>query len=280
MTTSTEPRVDAHSLLGMLRRHHLPDSRPPSGLFATEIGAPDGAHRADALWMPLTETGGGLEGFEVKISRADVANELADPLKADAWARYCSKWWLVVASPDLIAGLTIPDQWGVMSPPSGRRTRTMTVLRPAPALRPHDGGPAFRRLLAWYFHRTHGALLTAEATNQRLSDANERLQQQLRETPTAGLTSPQHQRIADIVRRVEESNNAEHIYGRDDDLIVQAIVDAARVRDATEVSLAHLDRTLNAMKQAVEPVRDVGGALAKVLAGAPPSSRRRGGGFV
>jgi hypothetical protein len=146
--------IRADGLVSMLRRHYLPDGRPPGGIFAAEIESPDGQRRADALWCPWSIAGGsGLVGHEVKVSRSDVLAELADPMKAEPWARYCSRWWLVVARPELVDGLAVPEAWGIMSPPAGRRTRTMTVLREAPKLKPADTGPGWRRVSSWEHYR-------------------------------------------------------------------------------------------------------------------------------
>lgn len=272
--------MTAEALIGQLRRHYLPEGRPPAGLFATEIQAPNSTRRADALWMPLTETGGGLIGFEVKVSRVDVINELADPTKADAWARYCSRWWLVVPDPALIEGLDIPDAWGVMSPPSGRRTRSMTVCRVAPPLQPHDGGPAFRRLLAWYFTRTHSPLALARERQARDERTIVELRERVAELgQAAGLHGPSQQRITKILQRVEQSNADDWIYSADqtatDDDIVQAVVDASRVREATEQQLRHLDSVRTHLEAAVAPARDMGDLVNKLRTGAAPSTRVR-----
>lgn len=85
---STQPLIRAGDLVAMLRRHYLPEGRPPGGIFAGEIESPDGRRRADALWAPWSIAGGaGIVGHEVKVSRSDVLTELADPMKAEPWAR-------------------------------------------------------------------------------------------------------------------------------------------------------------------------------------------------
>lgn len=149
-----EAAVGSSHLVDMLRRHYLPDGRPPGGIFAAEIESPDGRRRGDVIWAPWSIAGDrGLVGHEIKVSRSDILTELADPMKAEPWARYCSRWWLVVADPGLVAGLDVPDSWGIMSPPAGRRRRTMTVVRPAPMLEPADTGPGWRRVASWAHFR-------------------------------------------------------------------------------------------------------------------------------
>lgn len=129
----------------------------PGGLFITEIEAPTQyrigprggkyplpARRADAIWVPHNK--GQIHGYEVKVSRADLRHELEDPDKCVAWKQYCNTWTLVVPGPGLIEGFDIPDDWGVVGPPSGRRVRAMTAYRPSVALEPIDQTPALFRL--------------------------------------------------------------------------------------------------------------------------------------
>src|SRR5690348_2999491 len=79
-----ESGLTAKHMVEMLRRHYLPEGRPPAGVFAPEIGSPDGKRRADLIWMPTTIAGGtGLHGHEIKVSRSDLLTELDDPTKAD-----------------------------------------------------------------------------------------------------------------------------------------------------------------------------------------------------
>lgn len=149
-TAMSQPTMQwtAADLLTLLRRHYQPENRPAAGLFAPEIESPDGSRRADLIWAPTTSTGGfGLVGHELKISRSDLLVELADPAKCDPWARFCECWWLVVADPAMIDDAAIPHAWGVLAPPSGRRTRSMTIIKPAPKLHPVEPARAFRKLM-------------------------------------------------------------------------------------------------------------------------------------
>lgn len=149
MTAKTN--LKAKDMVELLRGHYLPEGRPPAGIFASEIGSPDGRRFADAIWQSTTRSGGLLfVGHEIKVSRADVAVELADPTKAEPWMQYCDQWWLTVSDPSLIDGMKIPDAWGVMSPPSGRRKISMTIIKEAPLLKPVSKEPGLVRLLTWY----------------------------------------------------------------------------------------------------------------------------------
>lgn len=146
MTTAAE-------MIEMLRAHYIAPSKPAAGYFCPEIQAPEGNRRADLIWLPLTSyQRGEIIGHEVKVSRADVIQELSDPTKADAWAQYCTQWWLVVSDPALVEGLEVPARWGILAPPSGRRTRTMTVLRDAQRLTPVHQATALATIMARMFN--------------------------------------------------------------------------------------------------------------------------------
>lgn len=190
----------ASDMIAMLRRHYLPEGKQPAGIFAPEIAAPASTRRADLIWQGVsTAAQGELIGHEVKVSRPDVLAELADPMKADAWMRYCDEWWLVVADPALVDGLEIPGLWGVMAPPSGRRTRSMTILRKAPRLKPVDRAPAYETIAKWlhwrHYNLSNEHRVQAEAA-ERLRRANEELQ---RRVPYEGMNK---QRMNEVVETI------------------------------------------------------------------------------
>lgn len=123
----------AKDLIAALRRHHEPPpSKPIGGVLLTEVQKPGGGRRADALWVPVNTAGRGrLVGYETKVTRADIVQELRDPMKADAWEQHCAQWWLVLPSASLLDGLDVPERWGVLVPPAAANRRTMTVVRRA-----------------------------------------------------------------------------------------------------------------------------------------------------
>lgn len=65
-----------------------------------------------------------VHGFEVKVTRSDWLRELADPTKADEWARYCHHWWLV-APREVVKPGELPGGWGHLAP-AGQRLRMVT----------------------------------------------------------------------------------------------------------------------------------------------------------
>lgn len=160
----------SQTMTELLRQHYNPDGRALSHLFMPEIGAPNGRRRADLLVAPTSIAGAKantLIGHEIKVSRSDVMAELADPTKADPWLRYCNRWYLVISDPALVDGLEVPELWGIMAPPSGRRTRSMTILRPAPKLTPDgDLAPAVSRMSAYMVNRPCRRLAAAHWRNR------------------------------------------------------------------------------------------------------------------
>jgi hypothetical protein len=73
-------------------------------------------------------------GHEVKVSRSDWLHELADPEKAEAWKRYCDRWYLVVSDRTIVRPGELPAGWGLLAP-AGDSLRTFVragVLERAP----------------------------------------------------------------------------------------------------------------------------------------------------
>lgn len=249
--------MKAPELLDMLRAHYCPPNRQPSGLFAAEVQSPDGRRRADAMWMPLVSSAGEeLVGHEIKVSRADVLVELQEPSKCDPWLRYCHRWWLVVASGDLLIGLwdDIPAAWGVLAPPSGRRRRTMTVLRPAPDLRPENPAPAIQRLLAWSYYRQREQVAAAE----RRAEPSDRTADLLREQISTlhgradVQVSPQGRRALELLHAIERLSaaNGQRVWADhlDLDLIARTVLDQIAVARGTETAARALDSVLRQLE--------------------------------
>lgn len=72
-------------------------------------------------------------GHEIKVSRSDWLAELRQPAKAEAWKRYCRRWWLVVSDESIVRH-DLPDRWGLMVlTPSGLSVRVPPrPLKPEP----------------------------------------------------------------------------------------------------------------------------------------------------
>lgn len=244
----TKGKMTAGALTAVLRRHYLPESKPPGGLFATEIQAPGASlRRADALWMPLVSSRGEeLIGHELKVSRADVVVELQDHTKCEPWFQFCGRWWLVVADPSLVEGLEVPEAWGIMAPPSGRRTRSMTILRAAPALKPRNPAPAIQRLLAWSYFRDRDRIRQLEIAAERHERHADRLQDQLDEIRSGGEIArmPQARLVLRLVTELQRTGA--QIW--DDEAavrIAQVISDAETVERGTQLAAQRLQHLIS-----------------------------------
>lgn len=70
---------------------------------------------ADAIAMSLWPSRGlGIQGFEIKVSRADWLKELSDPAKADEMQQFCNYWWLVVHDAKIVNLSELPHTWGLI----------------------------------------------------------------------------------------------------------------------------------------------------------------------
>lgn len=77
-------------------------------------------------------SGNHLDGFEVKVSRADWLNEVKDPSKCQASKKFCHRWWLVIADAAMVKDGELPEDWGMMAVVNG----ALKVIKQAPILQP------------------------------------------------------------------------------------------------------------------------------------------------
>lgn len=105
--------MKSHDIIAALRRSYC---QPEWAIF-TEVADGTGANsrrRADAIAMNMWPSRGlELRAFEVKVSRSDLAGELRDPAKAEAFAQYCNTFYLVTPK-GLSKGMDIPHNWGLI----------------------------------------------------------------------------------------------------------------------------------------------------------------------
>ncbi|ULD38912.1 hypothetical protein [Rhodococcus qingshengii] len=249
--------MNATELLAVLSRHYNAPNRPKGWLLAPEIASPLGNRRADLIAAPLTHTGkDDIVGHELKVSRADVLAELADLTKHDEWAQYCHRWWLVVADPALVDGLDIPEHWGVMAPPSGRRTRSMTVLRPAPRLSPRNPSAAWMKLARWQSFRADAAVRDATAATTGQAREIERLTRTVEELKEAGADialSPLRRGATELLEKIAERRSSEQLWGFGNlDAIVDAVLDVEGTRRAAREQRQLITRMQRMLAPAIE----------------------------
>lgn len=103
-----------------------------------EVGNSTGqscSRHADAIVVGLYPSRGfEIEGFEFKSSRSDWLQELKNPQKAEAVAKYCHRWWLVISDTDIMKEGELPAGWGLLVP-KGVGDK-LSVLKRAPVLNP------------------------------------------------------------------------------------------------------------------------------------------------
>lgn len=88
---------------------------------------------ADIMILGAWHSSGNLlEGFEVKVSRADWMNEVKNPTKCLPSKQYCHKWWLVIADASMVKEGELPDDWGMMAVENG----ALKIIKKAPMLEP------------------------------------------------------------------------------------------------------------------------------------------------
>lgn len=263
--------LTARDMTEILRRAYLPENRPASGVFAPEIGAPDGRRRADVIWAPLTMAGGGgLVGHEIKVSRSDVVAELEDHTKAESWSQYCDRWWLTVADPALVEGLDVPEAWGIMSPPSGRRKRAMTVIRPAPMLHPMEPAIAVRRVLSWYHHHVGVQVTSHKLILESRDKEIKRSREEIEELRLWGGRSlpPHAKQINEIQRKAKALLGERRVWMADVDTddTALALADLAQARALTADLLREATRMVDQARSLSEPFKRQIPAL-EILAG-------------
>jgi hypothetical protein len=256
----------AADMITMLRRHYVPDETRPAGVFAPEIQAPDSERRADLIWMPTTVAGGAangrteLHGHEVKVTRQDVQVELADPTKAEPWARYCTRWWLVVMHPSLIEGLEIPVTWGVLAPPTGRRTRSLTVVREAPKLRPAPQAPAFARLARWQLYKSRDVEWGLRRELETARRSLDLVRSELDRTQVGSTPLPRnYEEVTKVLRLLD----AQYVWNVDPADVALAVRDMTEMRQAVQELRRSARSLLTQMRDLVEPVRGPLASLAE-----------------
>lgn len=132
------PKITEYDMTTWLGEHRY-SQRAGNGrryVYAAQVRSHagfDAARTADAVAMDLWPSKGlVLHGHEIKISRSDWLHELRQPEKWLPVGRYCTRWWLVVPTADIVRPGELPDTWGLMVVgPTGAQ-----VVKQAPRLTP------------------------------------------------------------------------------------------------------------------------------------------------
>lgn len=146
---------------------------PPEWALFFEIQAGTGwtgmGGRADAVAMNLYPSQGlTINGFEMKISRADWLKEMKDHAKAETIFGFCDHWWLVVGDRAIVKEGELPEPWGLIAP----RGDGLMVVKKAPRLK---ALPTTREFIAVLARRANQA--ATEAIADRLALATREIEQ-------------------------------------------------------------------------------------------------------
>jgi len=136
------------ALLTQLKAHYRkPGSTQDGEILVTEVTAPASNRSCDLLRVGMWPSRGlAIDVHELKVSRADWLRELDDPGKADAWWRFCSRFW-VVAMPGVVNRSELPAGWGLMLPPNRANGRRFRVVVPAESREPEVSLPLLVEIL-------------------------------------------------------------------------------------------------------------------------------------
>ncbi len=159
------------------------------------------ARFADAIVMGTWPSRGlSISGFEVKAFRSDWIKELREPAKAEAIARYCDYWWLVVSDEKIASKEEVPENWGYMA----LRGEKLFTLREPVKL---DPKPLDRIFLAALLRRASEQIVPADETAEQLRKKyNEGLKEGERRSRTDATRFEQE--LNHLKKRIEEFERA------------------------------------------------------------------------
>lgn len=196
---------ETSTLLEALRAHYIGPETFPGGVFLSEVQVPDGGtvRRADGVYLGFTKSRGhAIDVHEIKVSTADFRAELANPVKAEAWWRYSTRFWIVSPGPHITPIAELPFGWGLMCPRSRGRRFQIVV---APAIRqPEVDLPLLIEVAKKLDTMRAGAETAAwrKARDQFQEKVNEIYAQQRAEVANI---NPGDQRRLDAIARLEKA---------------------------------------------------------------------------
>lgn len=134
----------------------------------------DGDSTADAVIIGnWPSKGHEIQGFEIKVSRADWLNEVKSPNKCEPTKKYCDRWWLLISSETFVKDGELPGDWGMMV----AHSKGLKIVKDAPKLGPVPPTPQFITGLMRANKRTH---ISEDLHNQYIQDNNRRIEAKLK----------------------------------------------------------------------------------------------------
>ncbi len=189
--------------------------------------------------------------------------------------RFCARWWLTLSDPALVTGIDIPETWGIMAPPSGRRTRTMTVLRPAPALHPIDTAPAWRRILTRQLNTAEGHRHSTDWSLTQRDREIEALKKTIEDLRQSGLSreSTWAKRATEVIAALNERMRTSYLYqDAPAGIVADAIINHLLVEKETAAAHRELRQMMQKVRQITAPFASIETHLAGISASAAPDA--------
>lgn len=213
--------MKAHEITDALDRRYgqVPDGKRRNteqwvAIREARSGAGFDGNRRQCDYLAInTWQGQGLQliGHEIKVSAADWRRELEQPEKAEDFARFCRRWWIVM--PSKLARECkpeVPPAWGLMSVSDKGR---VTEVVKAPARDPEP-------VPVWWWI---GWLAQVDRRDRRATDRH-----------VEKLIS---ERLEEQRERMEKSINRSTLYSKEShDRLVEQV---RKFRDATGIDIQH-----------------------------------------
>lgn len=153
----------------------------PRDRYALFFDVPDNVgtnqqRRADAIAIGCWRSVGHLiDGFELKISRADWLREVASVTKADPFVERCDRWWLVTGSTAIAKAEEIPACWGWMAVTKGG----LRVQKPAPRLPQPDVDRVHRLFMVGILRKLQADMTKTPEVAQMLEAASKKREEEI-----------------------------------------------------------------------------------------------------
>jgi hypothetical protein len=208
---------------------------------------------ADAISMALWPSHGlEMHGYEIKVSKYDWKRELAKPQKAERFAAFCDKWWIVTSDEVIEDEDEIPANWGWMvASPDGLTVRKQATANKQPK--------AYDRMFVAALFRSAGKVdgaLVESICQQRLKELRMTDEQRIKmAVDKARAEDARASKILDGVLKHIEENNL--YFG--DQTIIDAIV--AVCKSGVSDAWGGLANTAEKLEESAKRIRDCHSSL-------------------
>ncbi len=234
----------------------------PEWALFFEVGDATGAqHRrwADAVAMNLYPSRGlEIQGFEVKVSRADWSKELKMPEKSAPVQQYCDRWWIVTPA-GIVKDGELPPTWGHYEVSEGGKLRQVVA---APKL---ESIPVTRAFVASMMRRASGADEDLINTVVQTKLSQERSHDRARMDHEIASRTAQHEELRARVKEFEDASgikiNSRVSSGKDLGKAVKLVLASGvgqtyggiqGIRNTVVSTLKELDKALSAFAEIPE----------------------------